>query len=288
MDPLKQIKLSSIMKQSQGNSKIIVGIIDGPFDGTHSAFSEMQTITVNKKYNIRCNNSHIDNSYINSLACIHGTVITGILAAKRGVDAPSICPSCTFAVRPLFLEQDPSPKASTQDLANAVIETVDAGSNIINLSLGMENPLGRVKHLEDACLYARNNNVIIVVSAGNQSRLGGNYMLNNEWVIPIAACDHDGIPLNQSNFGISIARYGLMAPGFNIKSTFPKNEYKIMSGTSVATAFVTGTLALLWSLFPKASSSEIIYSIRLRSKNKTIIPNILDAQNAYQELSKKH
>ena len=255
MNQLKQIKLNSLMNISRGSPKVTVGIIDGPIDIKHAAFDEIQTVTVNKDYDIICHHPETNNE-----ACAHGTFITGILAAKRGVGAPSICPSCKFALRPIFLEHhESSPKATPINLSDAITETVDAGAKIINLSLGMGVPVGPVKQLEEACIHARNNDAIIVISAGNQYRIGGFSVLNNEWAIPVAACDQNNRPLAHSNLGISIGKYGVMAPGFNVRSTFPNNRYDNMSGTSIASAFVTGTIALLLSLFPRSNSTEIIY-----------------------------
>jgi subtilisin family serine protease len=281
MGPLKQIKLKSLMALPTGNPKLTVGIIDGLVDTKHQAFSKTQIINVNKSNSISCTSAHTD-----SVACIHGTFITGVLAAKRGVDAPSICPSCRFALRPIFFEHSHfGPRSTAKDLSDAIIETVQAGAKIINLSLGMEVPVGPVKDLEDACIYARSNDVIIIISAGNQHRVGGFSVLNNEWPIQVAACDQNNNPLVHSNLGISIRKYGVMAPGSAIRSTFPNNSYNYMTGTSVSAALVTGTVALLWSLFPESSSAEIIYSVR-KSSTKSIVPAVLDGESAFKILNK--
>ena len=57
-----------------------------------------------------------------------------------------------------------------------------------------------------------------------------------------------------------------------------------MSGTSFAAPFVTGTVALLWSLFPNASPMELVNAIRkngLSQSHRSIIPMLLDAEAAY-------
>ena len=94
---------------------------------------------------------------VDSMACIHGTFLAGILFAKRGLSAPAICPRCTLLLRRIFSEgtsnnnntnvkekvsQDKEiyfPYTNYKDLSNAIVEVVDKGVNIINLSLGLSN-----------------------------------------------------------------------------------------------------------------------------------------------------
>jgi subtilisin family serine protease len=75
-----------------------------------------------------------------------------------------------------------------------------------------------------------------------------------------------------------------MAPGVDITSTSSaEGQYTQMSGTSVATAFVTGTIALLWSIFPNVTASQMIYSVRKSNSSsgntrRSIIPPMLNAE----------
>jgi subtilisin family serine protease len=74
-----------------------------------------------------------------------------------------------------------------------------------------------------------------------------------------------------------------MAPGMNIRSTYPNGQFTIVSGTSFATLFVTGTIALLWSLFPNVTAAEIMNAITRRTffnRRRSIIPTILNAEAA--------
>jgi subtilisin family serine protease len=276
LNPLTQIHAEEVIKLSSGRSDIVIGIIDGPVDLTHEAF-------VNINIQERKNNIQCCNTKTHSIACNHGTFITGILAGKRGLDIQSLCPSCKYIIRPVFLENT-TPMTTIEQLAEAIIETVDKGANVINLSLGIPNVITPQKILEEACVYARNHNTIIVVAAGNQQRLGGSLMFTNEWIIPVTACDQANKILFLSNLGIHIGKYGIMAPGVNIKSTLPGNTYGYMTVTSVATTFATGIIALLWSLYPKSSSSELIYSIRNNSQKKSVIPDLLNGEKALNKL----
>ena len=64
-----------------------------------------------------------------------------------------------------------------------------------------------------------------------------------------------------SNFGPSIGNRGLMAPGVSITSTYPGGQYTHMNCTSSGAPFVTGGIALLWSIFPNVALGAIKHSI---------------------------
>ena len=142
MDPLSQIKLCSIMNISSGNSDIKIALIDGPLDYTHTAFQGSRIRAVKESQLAPCKNA-------SSIACRHCTFVAGILCAKRGFSAPAICPGCTLLLRPVFMDETRStinknvnkdfifPSTAPEQLSDAIIEVVDGGANIINLSLGV-------------------------------------------------------------------------------------------------------------------------------------------------------
>ena len=66
-------------------------------------------------------------------ACRHGTFVAGILGAKRGAEAPALCPGCTIVVRPIFSDRFSGglvPSAPPEELAAAVVDCVDAGARL--------------------------------------------------------------------------------------------------------------------------------------------------------------
>jgi hypothetical protein len=81
----------------------------------------------------------------NSTACLHGTFVTGILSAKRGSVAPAICPNCTLLVRPIFAETVASngemPSAMPEELAQAILDCIDAGARVLNISAAPRSTL---------------------------------------------------------------------------------------------------------------------------------------------------
>jgi subtilisin family serine protease len=296
MDPLEQVKLRSLMAISTGTPEVVIGLIDGPIDFKHIAFQSSNIKTVKNSQYAACRSA-------DSIACMHGTFIAGMLCARREFSAPAICPDCKLLLYPIFSEQAEEalgnrnsrkknailfPSTTPKELSNAIIETVDAGAKIINISAGLSaSSLVAYSELKDAYDYAMRKGIIVVAAAGNQGKIGSYIsILNHQWVIPVAACNEYGTLDLMSNFGPSIGSRGVMAPGINITSTSPNGEYTRMSGTSFAAPFVTGAIALLWSIFSSAAPAIIIHSItRVTSfKRRSIIPPLLNAEAAWNRL----
>ena len=86
-----------------------------------------------------------------------------------------------------------------------------------------------------------------------------------------------------SNLGSSIARRGLMAPGDAVTSLGADGQPVASGGTSAAAPFVTGTIALLWSMFPEASTADVKSAVvRSDLRRASVVPPLLDAGAAYQ------
>src|SRR5919106_2310814 len=207
MDPFEQVKLDSLMAISSGAPEVVIGLIDGPIDFTHSAFQDANITTVKHSQYAACKSA-------GSIACMHGTFIAGMLCAKRGLSAPAICPDCRLLLYPIFSEEKEDldtnrnasllvPSTTPKKLSNAIIETVDAGAKIINISAGLStSSLVAYRELEEAYDYAMRNGVVVVAAAGNQGNIGSYLsVLSHKWVIPVAACDEHGRLDPMSNFG---------------------------------------------------------------------------------------
>jgi subtilisin family serine protease len=125
--------------------------------------------------------------------------------------------------------------------------------------------------------------VIPVAAAGNQGMLGSTAITRHPWVLPVVACDRQGRPMNQSNLGSSLGKRGLMAPGEDITSLGVNGNPMTFGGTSAATPFVTGTIALLWSEFPAATAAEVRYAVTHAAapRRPTVVPPLLNAWGAY-------
>lgn len=284
MGPLDLVNLTPLMERTRGRAEIRLGLIDGPVAASHPDLAEQNIREVAGKIAGTC-------SMASSVACMHGTFIAGMLSAKRGSLAPAICPECTLLVRPIFAET-PSvngdmPSATPEELASAIIDTIDAGAQLINLSASVARPsTNGERKLHEALDYAVKYNVIVVVAAGNQGTVGSSIITRHPWTIPVASCDLNGRVMALSNLGSSIGRNGLTAPGDNIISLGTNGKPQISWGTSAAVPFVVGAIALLWSEFPGASAAQIKLAITQNAARgrRAIAPPLLDAWAAYSAI----
>lgn len=284
MNPLDLVKLTALMERTSGSPEVKVGLIDGPVAVQHADMAGENLREIPGNNGATCTQA-------NSTACLHGTFVAGILSAKRNSSAPAICPSCTLLLRPIFTEaasgSEQMPSAKPLELAAAIIDSINAGARVINLSLALAQPSTRGENaLEDALNQAMSYGVIVVAAAGNQGTLGSSAITRHPWVIPVAACDLSGRPMNGSNLSGSIGRRGLRAPGDSITSLASEGRPLTFGGTSVAVPFVTGTIALLWSEFPSASAAQIKIAVTQGTspRRASVVPPLLDAAAAYQIL----
>ena len=207
----------------------------------------------------------------------HGTHIAGIIGAVggNGIGTRGICSQISLMILKYY-----DPRASgQQNLLNTVKAfqyAVNNGAHIINYSGGGAQASPEEK---EAIAAAQKKNILVVAAAGNESEDAGrhayypaSYHLGN--IISVAAMTHAKTLVSSSNYGETI---DVAAPGHNIYSTFPNGKYGFMTGTSQATAFVTGIAAMALSqnrtLSPKELKSLLMQSIdqvnTLKGKTKT-------------------
>jgi subtilisin family serine protease len=285
MKPVDLIKLTPLMNLTSGDSQVKVGLIDGPVFKDHPDISNANLYEIGTRGQSSCAQS-------GSAACQHGTFVAGILCAKRSSPAPAICPDCTLLVRPIFSESMPAnaqmPSATPDELAEAITDCVKAGARVINLSAALAQPsTSGERALEAALDFALRRGVIVVVAAGNQGMVGSSALTRHPWAIPVVSYDLRGWPLGHSNFGNSIGRGGLGAPGEAITSLGTDGQAATSGGTSAAAPFVTGAIALLWSEFPDSPAFKLKLAVTAASgqRRDTVVPPLLDAWAAYQILA---
>lgn len=195
----------------------------------------------------------------------HGTHVAGIIGAVRGngIGIDGIAPSVTF----MMIRTVPDGDERDKDVANAIRYAVDNGAQIISMSFG--KPYSPYKQaVDDAVKYADAHGVLMVHAAGNDGADlskaknfpnptyldGGHPSL---W-IEVGASSWKGgdkLAADFSNYGQH--EVDLFAPGVDILSTVPGNQYERDSGTSMAAPVVTGVAALLMDYYPNLSAADV-------------------------------
>ena len=177
----------------------------------------------------------------------HGTHVAGIIAGQ-GLDMPlGVVPRCKILpVRVLGAMKRGSKKvgAGLVDNINSGIKwAVDQGADVINMSLGIEHTGGGLPH-EEVVNYARRKGVSIVAASGNDGQEQLYYPGALPHVIAVGALDESGEIASFSTYGKQV---DFVAPGTDIYSTYIGNDYGFSTGTSHASPFVAGAVALLKS-----------------------------------------
>ena len=185
-----------------------------------------------------------------------------------------------------------NPNVSGQKNLDSTIEALDyavrKNVDIINYSGGgPESSERELRILKNAM----RKGILIVAAAGNEKSdidykenayYPASYGLSN--IITVTAHDKNAKLIPSANYGKKTV--DISAPGNRIKSIFPDNQIGFLSGTSQATAFVTGTAALIKARYPRIRPSKIKEIIRnsalLRPnlKNKCASGGILNVERA--------
>jgi cell wall-associated protease len=197
----------------------------------------------------------------------HGTHVAGIIAAERTNNIGINGVANTVEIMPI--RAVPDGDEYDKDIALAIRYAVDNGASIINTSFGKYFST-HPEWVNEAITYAAKNDVLIVNAAGNEG-----LNLDEKMVYP-----NDQTPENPqeiannvltvgalsytygSNMIASFSNYGasnvdVFAPGTQIWSTTPNNEYEFMQGTSMAAPAVSGVAAMLRSYYPKLSAEQV-------------------------------
>ncbi len=245
----EQLELTGLKLSTDGRPEVRVAVIDGPVDLSHPDFAATRIVPVGG--GAAC-------SVKGSPGCEHGTFVAGVVAAGRSGEAPALCPGCTLLVRPIFCEAtdfDKCPIVTVAELARAVDEVVDAQADIINLSVGLVGGAADMTPLYRAYDRAREHGAIVVAAFGNEAGGGPRPLLAHPWVLGVAGADEHG--RSTQVIPAAVAPQVVLAPGIAVRSTAPGDGYRLMSGTSSAAPFVTGTLALLRSVYPTVPSMAL-------------------------------
>ena len=146
------------------------------------------------------------------------------------------------------------------DIVRGILYAADNGARIINLSLGGPDPF---PPLQEALAYARARGALSVAATGNKSE-PVYYPAAYPEAMAVAATDSSDARGSFSNYGPAVS---VAAPGVGVESTLPGGQYGLLTGTSVAAPHVAGLAALIWSLHPDYSASQVQRTIELSASD---------------------
>lgn len=228
----------------------------------------------------------------------HGTHVAGIIAAERnnnkGVNGVA------NNVKIMSVRAVPNGDEYDKDVALAIRYAVDNGAKVINTSFGKYySP--HSDWVRDAIAYAGQKDVLIVNAAGNEGidldkkdvypndAIGTGLEVANNF-ITVGSLD----PVYGSKMVSGFSNYGkinvdVFAPGEDIYSTFPENEYESIGGTSMASPAVAGIAALIRSQYPNLTATQvkqIIVDSGLPLTTKVIVGGDANNVQSFSILSK--
>jgi subtilisin family serine protease len=261
-----------LLEQAKSSKEVIVAIIDSGVDYTHKDLAPYMWHNPGEIPNNGIDddgNGFIDDYYgwdfanndndpmADDKAAYHGTHVAGIVKqaaqlAELGVNVK------IMALKYL----DANASGRTSNAIQAIDYAIKNGATVLNNSWGS---FGSSAALSDAVERARQANVLFIAAAGNGDAAGNGVNIDQTPFYP-AAFPHSNIisvaAVNSSNELAPWSNFGkvgvdIAAPGVGIVSTRNGNTYGTLSGTSMASPYVAGVAAMLWSLRSDLSAIEV-------------------------------
>ncbi len=244
-------------KIEEGSKNVVVAVVDTGIDPNHEDLKNnlwKDPVTGNYGYDFVENKPNPKDEHG------HGTHVSGILGATLNAKSGVSGVAHKVSIMPIrYYSEKNTGSENLKNSIKALNWAIDHGAKIINYSGGGPE---YSKEEYETIKKARDKGVLIVAAAGNEHQnadLPQNYYYpcayRMENIVCVAAINIRNELLASSNFGKKMV--DVVAPGENILSTVPGGKYSYMTGTSQATAFVTGMVALMLAHDPKLKPSDV-------------------------------
>jgi len=231
---------------------------------------------------------HYGNNDVEGPDPSHGTHVAGIIAAQRnnGIGMNGIATNTKIMV----VRTVPNGDERDKDVANAIRYAVDNGADVINMSFGKGYSPYK-EEVDRAVQYADEHGVLMIHAAGNEAQntdqkpsyptdTYGSVLSDSSATLWLSVGASNWKPNEQ--FIANFSNYGdqtvdLFAPGVDIYSTMPDNQYKFQEGTSMAAPVVSGSAALIMAYYPQFTAQQIrellINNVIRYPNQEVIVPN---------------
>ena len=237
---LTKIGAPQAWEVTTGSSDLTIAIVDSGIDLDHPDLSGK----------IILGYDYVNGDWVPDDDYGHGTHVAGIAAAWT--DNGQGVAGVSWGARLMALKVlNARGTGSYADVASAVIYAADNGAKIINLSLGGDYDS---QTLHDALIYAHNAGCVLAAATGNDGGSVVLYPAQYAEALAVAATGSTDQRAWFSNYGPEV---DVAAPGVSIYSTYRGGGYISMSGTSMATPYVAGLAALIWSEYPGYTNDQV-------------------------------
>lgn len=228
---------------TRGDGTVTVAVLDSGIDADHE---DLTTVTTGYDF--------FNDDATTEDDCGHGTHVAGVIGAQSG-NAYGVTGMANVTLLPVkVLGQGQTGCTGTFDaLEDGVRYATRQGADIIALSLGCQQPCHH-DGVHEAIRQAHGQGILIVAAAGNNTGDPVNFPANQPEVLAVSALTADGEWANYSAMGPEVE---LLAPGSQILSTTPGDDYAWMTGTSMAAPHVAGAAALLMAEDPTLTGDEV-------------------------------
>lgn len=186
----------------------------------------------------------------------HGTAVASLIAGTNRI-TPGVSPAASLIDVRITGADGTS---SSFLLAEGIVAAVDAGADLINISLGS---YGDSRLVRDAVDFAIESGAQIVSSSGNEGFEQPSYPAAYEEVIAVGAVDREGVLVNFSNTGEAL---DLTAPGLEVFSAWTEGRYIEFSGTSASAPYVTAAIATAMSEFNLNAAQAANYVLQFANE----------------------
>lgn len=238
---LPKVNADDAWDDTMGDPSVIVAVLDTGVDYSHP---DLQGQLIRGP------------SYVTGVAASdddhgHGTATAGTIAANinNSLGVAGVAPKCRVRVSKIL---DSTNWGSYSWWAAAIINAADAGVDVISMSCGGTSSSAT---LQSAVNYAWNKDVPVIAAAGNTGGTTLNYPAACTNVVSVSATTSGDALAGFSSRGTTI---DIAAPGSGILTTSRGGGYASWSGTSFACPIVAGGAALVRSINPNLSASEVV------------------------------
>ncbi|MGM0370212.1 MAG: S8 family serine peptidase [Bacillota bacterium] len=255
------LNLEAAWEQETGSTSVTIAVVDTGIIPDHP---DLDINISSHGYDVIDDDGEPYDLSFNSGVRGHGTHVAGIIGARGNNELGVAGTNWTVTILPIRVLGDN--RGDTSTVTAGIEYAVNNGADIINLSLG-----GDIKdpNLKEAIDRAVEEEILVFAAAGNDGADTVLYPAAYDNVVAVGAVDQENQHSSYSNYGPQL---DLVAPGDNIYSTYGHytnpgfdTDYQVMSGTSMATPYVSGIAGLL--LAKGVSPARVVQRLKTTARD---------------------